>query len=186
MAEVDEDFESAAALEALYAVPDPCGYDDSREDEIRAARLLTQLPARAYRRTLEVGCGNGFLSVRLPGDEVHGCDVSRNALEWARKRAAARPDGDRFAFFEASVLGVDATRLGRFDLVVLADVLYGQYIGRAFSLVQERVIPLLEPGGILVSAHDDDRGRHRFSLTTLSLQLYQYRGATHRLEVFQR
>jgi SAM-dependent methyltransferase len=186
MADVDGDLEGAAALEALYAVPDPWGYDDSREDDIRAARLLTQLPPRAYGRTLDIGCGNGFLTVRLPGDEVHGCDVSRRALEWARERAAARPDGDRFAFFEGSVLGVETRRLGRFDLVVIADVLYGRYIGRAFSLVQERVIPLLRPGGILVSAHDDDRGRHRFSLTTLSLQLYEYRDATHRLEVFQR
>lgn len=180
------DLEPAASIDAQYAVPDPWDYDTTPDDEVRAARLLSHLPDRGYARTLDVGCGNGFLTVRLPGDEVVGCDISGKAVGWARERAAARDDADRFRFETASLFDLPSLALGRFDLVVITGVLYEQYVGRSFALVRLIVDDLLAEGGVLASVHIDDWFPHRFPYTTLRLSIDRYREYHHRLEIHQR
>jgi demethylmenaquinone methyltransferase/2-methoxy-6-polyprenyl-1,4-benzoquinol methylase len=65
--------------QGLYA-PVPKGWSEER-DELMAT--LEQLPAK---RTLDVGCGTGFVTGRLRG-EVTGVDQSEPMLELARRRA---------------------------------------------------------------------------------------------------
>ena len=64
--------------QGLYA-PVPSGWSEER-DELMAA--LEQLPPR---RTLDVACGTGFVTMRLPG-EVVGIDQSARMLDVATKR----------------------------------------------------------------------------------------------------
>jgi len=67
--------------------------------------------------------------------------------------------------------------------VVVTGVLYPQYVGRAYALVDAVVDRLLEPGGTLVSCHVDEWYRHRFPYSLIDACLYRYRDLTHRLEV---
>lgn len=172
-------------LEGFWAEPDPWGYDSTSDDELRVARLLSALPARPYERTLDIGCGNGFLTCRLPGREVVGLDVSANALGWARERADATGEPGRFSFREGSVLALDPAELGAFDLIVITGVLYPQYVGHAFSTVVEMVRGVAASGAICASVQIDEWFPSRFPFVTLTLSVDPYREYTHRLEVFE-
>lgn len=172
------------ALERFYAEPDPWQYEATPDDAARRERLLGLLPRRSYRRTLDVGAGNGFLSVDLPGETVTLCDLAERALHWARERAARRPDAARFRFVAASLFDLRPEVHGAFDLVVVTGVLYPQYLGGGYSLVDLLVDGLLEPGGVLVSCQIDEWYPHRFPYSLIDACLYRYRDRTHRLEVF--
>lgn len=178
------DTQSACDLDAHYSVEDPWDYDTTRDDKIRRERLLSLLPRRKFHRSLDIGCGNGFLTFSLPGDTVVGCDISAKAIEWAEKRAEARPDRDRFDLRVLSLFELPQASLGRFDLLVITGVLYRQYIGGAFSLVQMIVDDLLEENGVLISVHIDDWCRRIFPYTLLDMSYYSYREYIHRLEVY--
>ncbi len=178
--------ESAVELDRFYAVPDPWAYDDNSSDARRVAELRALLPRVQYKRVLDIGCGNAYLTSQLPGDHVLGCDVSSEAVHWAEQRVRARPDRDRFEFFRASLFELDSLGLGCFDLVVVTGVLYPQYVGRAYSLVNIIVSSLVRPDGILVSCHIEDWYDHRFPLTRVAQSRYPYREFEHLLEVFIR
>lgn len=176
--------QSAVELDAHYSTEDPWGYDTTDDDRLRRERLLSLLPGRDFGRTLDIGCGNGFVTLSLPGSVVVGCDVSPQAIGWARQRAQDRRDRDRFDFRALSLFELPRAAVGRFDLIVITGVLYPQYIGRAFSLVQLIVDDLLNEGGMLMSVHIGEWCRHWFPYTLLDMSLYSYREYTHRLEVY--
>jgi 2-polyprenyl-3-methyl-5-hydroxy-6-metoxy-1,4-benzoquinol methylase len=172
-------------LERIYGARDPYGYDEHPDDRRRVARLLAHLPRRPYPRTLDIGCGNGFLTVHLPGDEVVGADVSERAVAWARERAELQPERTP-RFVAASLFDLPRLGLGQFDLVVVTGVLYPQYIARATSVVTETLKTLLRPGGVLVTVHIDAWCDYRPPFTMLTASIDPYREHLHRLEVFQR
>lgn len=174
-----------AELEDFYATADPWAYDTTRDDAERAARVLSALPARPYRRTIDIGCGNGFLTVRLPGDQVLGVDLSERAVDWARQRAAREAPARDLRFEARSLFDLD-TKDGSFDLMVVTGVLYPQYIGKAGAVVTEILKALVRPGGVLVTVHIDAWARYRAPFTTLAVSVDPYREHFHRLEVFQR
>lgn len=176
--------QDAAELDEFYDKPDPWGYYMNAEDTRRRNELMALLPSRKWRRTLDIGCGNGFLTLELPGDDVLGVDLSEAAIEWARKAAATRSDSARFRFEVRSIFDLKPPDAGGFDLVTITGVLYPQYIGRAASVVSLIVDRLLAPGGILVTCHIDEWNPPRFPYVQLDTALYPYRGHTHRLEVF--
>lgn len=180
------DVQAAGELDTHYSVEDPWNYDGTPDDKRRRERLLSLLPRREYRRSLDIGCGNGFLTFSLPGDAVVGCDISEKAIRWAEKRAQARADRDRFDLRAISLFQLPLAKLDRFDLIVMTGVLYRQYIGEAFSLVRMIVDDLLEPNGVMVSVHIDEWCRHHFPYTLLDLSFYSYREYTHRVEVYSK
>jgi SAM-dependent methyltransferase len=173
-------------LDAFWRTEDPWQYRSTVDDRLRLAELKAALPRREYRRTLDVGCGDGFVTFELPGERVLGLDLSAEALAWARKAAAARPDGARFEFREASVFDLGSLALEPQDLVVITGVLYPQYIARGFAAIDATVQRLLAPGGILVSVHIGAWHPHGFGLTRLVQRRYAYRQYEHVLEVYQR
>jgi SAM-dependent methyltransferase len=178
--------QEVAALDDFYVVEDPWNYDATQADLTRVARLLAALPSRSYRRVLDIGCGNGFLTLQLPGAEIMGVDVSPRAVEWARKRAATRPDAERFIFEPCSIFDLDPARHGRFDLMIITGVLYPQYIGEGAALIRMVIDRLLEDGGILASVHIDDWCSWRFPYTLVYADLSPYRQYVHRLEIFEK
>lgn len=171
-------------LEALYELEDPWSCDATPDDDARVARLLSALPLRPPGRTLDVGCGNGFVTARLPGREIVGVDLSRNAVAHARRRVHSKP-GRFVTFLARSIFELRPEDLGQFDLVVITGVLYPQYVGRGFSVVTEVVQSLVAADAIVVSVHIDEWHAHRLPFTTLSISVDPYREFFHRLEVFQ-
>jgi 2-polyprenyl-3-methyl-5-hydroxy-6-metoxy-1,4-benzoquinol methylase len=80
--------------------------------------LAAQVPVAS---SLEIGCGEGELSIRLAhrGFRVRGCDISAEIVEEARRRAAAaRVDA---TFWAEAIEAIDETQAA--PLVVCCEVL---------------------------------------------------------------
>ena len=161
------------------------GDDTTPDDRARVARLRAALPRLDYERALDIGCGNGFVTVELPGREIVGVDLSERAVEYARERVKSTP-GRTFRFEARSLFDLRPEELGgTFDLIVITGVLYPQYIGGGFSVVAEILHRLASPRAIIASVHIDEWNAHRLPLTTLSIGVEPYREFFHRLEIFQ-
>ncbi|MGE0312628.1 MAG: trans-aconitate 2-methyltransferase [Lautropia sp.] len=166
-------------LERFYETEDPWGYESSPEDTRRREIVLSEIPARDYARVLDIGCGHGFVTSRLPGRDILGVDVSERAIEQARR--IARP-GLRFA--RCSLFELPALNEPPFDLVVITGVLYPQYIGASAPLVTRLIDAVLAREGILVSVHISAWTNIRFPWVRLSEHAYAYHDYVHRLEVY--
>jgi SAM-dependent methyltransferase len=171
-------------LEDFYVEDDPWGYLSHPGDAARVARLLAALPPLDYERTLDLGCGNGFVTACLPGHELVGVDLSERAIEHATRRVPSTP-GRRVSFVASSLFDLSAAEIGTFDLIVVTGLLYPQYIGESFSLVAEILRMLLRPDGIVASVHIDEWSAYELPLTRLFVSLDRYREFFHRLEIFQ-
>lgn len=99
-------------LEDWYSEKDRWGYFENPEDANRLKQILYLLGwgQKRYTRALDIGCGEGFITAHLPADEIHGLDLSDNAL----KR------------LPPSVNAVNSP-LGKYDLVISTGTLYKQY-----------------------------------------------------------
>lgn len=106
--------QSFAEIEDWYSKPDPWNYMHHPDDLVRKQEILAYLPEnKIYRRALDIGAGEGWITQDLPAKSKIGFEVSENA-------ASRMPSGV-----------VPITRPeeinGLFDLVVLCGVLYDQY-----------------------------------------------------------
>lgn len=101
--------------------PDPWKFAESEYEAEKYAATLEALPSPRYSRALEVGCSIGILTQALGDrcDYVVGVDVSVAAIDQARIRNADRPNIE----FEEMQFP-DNLPEGRFDLIVLSEVLY--------------------------------------------------------------
>lgn len=174
--------QSKEELEQFYDRPDPWNYSTNEADLARRARLLAAIPQREYRQVLDVGCGNGFVTSRLPGDAVIGIDLSVNAISYAMENANPRTTYRQMSLFDIPQAGWS----GIFDLVVITGVLYDQYIGQGRLLASTIIDDVLAPGGHVVSAHILEWYRPLFPYTTVSREYYQYKEYTHVLEVYEK
>ena len=113
-------------------------------------------PDRTRPRVLDVGCGTGLLRARLEGTSVGeyvGVDLSPTAVEVAERR---RLPGSTFVAGDVATLD-----LGRFDVVVLNEMLY--YV-EDVELFLARLGQRLEPSGLLLVSmwrHPGDRSLWR-------------------------
>jgi len=125
-----------------------------------ASAPLARLAAEARGpRVLEVGCGHGLLCALVadawPDAEVVGVDVDARKIAWARASVGRLP---RARFELGPAQGLLPAEAGRFDSVLVADVLY------LLPLAEQRALlatcrRLLRPGGRLVLKEaEDDRG----------------------------
>jgi SAM-dependent methyltransferase len=178
--------QSAGDLDAHYREADPWGYRSNADDIRRRQELLGALPRRPFERVLDIGCGNGFVTLALPGQKVVGVDISKEALRWASLASAEEPNPGRFEFLHMSILEPEFERLGRFDLIVVTGVLYPQYVGGALSVVRENIDKALQPEAIIASCHIREWVTCRLPYSLLDVTLYPYRGRTHQLEIYRR
>lgn len=137
-------------FEALYrADPDPWRFRTSEYEREKYAATLQALTRPRYGRALEVGCSIGVFTAQLAPrcDALLAIDGSATALDAARVACAALPG----ARFEVRLVP-DAFPEGRFDLIVLSEVLY--YLHPVdLDRVAARCLEALEPGGDLVLCH---------------------------------
>jgi SAM-dependent methyltransferase len=136
-----------AWFEALYeADPDPWRFATSPYERGKYRATLTALPARRFRSALEVGCSVGVMTRLLARrcDRLLALDAAESALRHARRR-------------RRGLAGVTVARAtlpqewppGRFDLIVLSEVLY--FLSAAeVRRVAEATWRSLLPGGIAV------------------------------------
>jgi len=127
----------------LKAPPDPLRYDGHTSDPTEAAGKIAGLTPRD-KRVLDIGCGTGSLSrllVDLQGAKLVGIEPDLSRATIARNRGI---DARHGYFDEASVQG-----LGKFDVVVFADVLEHLPDPAAALRLTRQV---LDPGGIVIAS----------------------------------
>ena len=138
----------------LYArTADPWGLSTSAYEARKYALTVAALPHERYQRCFEPGCAIGVLTALLATrcDELVAWDGAPRALEQAR----ARVDEPGVAFALGRVPA--SWPRGRFDLVVVSELLY--FLGEADRAgVRDMVCESLLPDGHLVAVH----WRHEF------------------------
>ncbi|MDV5143433.1 methyltransferase domain-containing protein [Streptomyces sp. SBC-4] len=135
-----------AAVGASYAAHSRTARGRLRHDLVDL-RLRAELPAGPV-RVLDVGCGDGEMTIRLAaaGHHVTAADPSAEMLAVAARRLAARPElAERVRLLEARI---DDLPFGReeFDAVCCHGVL--MYLDESSSAVT-RLAGLVAPGGLL-------------------------------------
>jgi cyclopropane fatty-acyl-phospholipid synthase-like methyltransferase len=113
---------SAAHFQRIYdANPDPWGFGTRPYEQEKYRRTLQALGDRRFAAGLEVGCSIGFLTRMLAPhcDSLLGIDLVEQPLQAARARCADQRHV-RFQQVQVPKEWPD----GRFDLIVLSEVLY--------------------------------------------------------------
>lgn len=108
-------------FDTLYAAnPDPWRMETSAYEDAKYGATLAALPRERYAHAVEIGCAVGVLTARLAArcDDLLGIDVAQAALDRAAERCRGLP-----VRFERSMLP-DTPPVGRFDLIMLSEVLY--------------------------------------------------------------
>jgi SAM-dependent methyltransferase len=136
-----------AHFERIYATSDdPWHFRSSAYEREKYAATLAALPARRFSSGLEVGCSIGELTALLAPfcDSLLGIDIVAEPLAAARLRCAAMPHV-RFSQLCAPAAWPD----GRFDLVMLSEVLY--FLSSSdINRLAGRVCQTLAPGGVVL------------------------------------
>ncbi len=137
-----------ASLQELYrSMADDEYLDEQRGRRRTAKRLLELVGDRAPGRLLDVGCGHGLLldEARRRGYDVLGLELSARAVAYARDRL-------RLPVREVPLEALPSDQDGRWDVVVLADVL--EHLEDPAAAL-ERCHRLLAPGGALLLVTPD-------------------------------
>ena len=134
-------------FEALYSSSgDPWGFTDRWYEQRKRALTLALLPDARYGRAFEPGCSIGVLTRELAARcaDLLASDVAPVAVSAARERCADLPH----VRVEQGCLP-EAWPPGRFDLVVLSEVLY--YF--ALDQAQEIARSAMSTGDTVVAVH---------------------------------
>lgn len=97
-------------IEKFYEKKDPWAYTENPEDLKRKQKILEKLEGRHYKRALDIGGGEGWISKDLPADEIEVLEISDNAK-------SRLPEG---------VKGVSEAT-GKYDLIVGTGIMYHHY-----------------------------------------------------------
>ena len=110
-----------AQMNTKYAKVDPFGVKTDNADATRKAKILSviqdiisnQLNGVRFKRALDIGCGEGFITTDLPADEITGFDISDIALSRCPENMVVVDD--------------PANIKGKFDLVICTGSLVREY-----------------------------------------------------------
>jgi SAM-dependent methyltransferase len=140
---------SLTYFDAMYADPDPWGYESRWYEQRKYAVTLACLGQERYRNAFEPGCSIGVLTAHLAArcDRVLAADFHEGALRRARERLA------HCANVEIEVYEVPREwPTETFDLIVLSEVAYYRDVDAHGELI-DRVARSLAPGGEVVLVH---------------------------------
>lgn len=132
--------------------------------------IEAQVPASG--RVLEVGCGHGLLSLFLalssPQRSVSGVDIDEHKIALARRAVAHLRPGEADATF-ATVEPAGFAE-GRYDAIVIADVLY--LLGAAArQVLLQQCVDHLDDGGVLLVKETDRLPRWKGAITVAQERL---------------
>jgi 2-polyprenyl-3-methyl-5-hydroxy-6-metoxy-1,4-benzoquinol methylase len=162
---------------------DPWEYESSFDDLKRKKFLLECIPDWSFDKTLDIGCGNGFVTRDLPGEKIKGVDLSKKAIEFAQTDAKKRKI-ENIEYQVADIFDLNHVFDFQFNLIVITGVIYPQYIAESDRLIYIITDKLLAHGGILASVHIDEWYTSRFPYQLLRQKFYPYRHYQHRLEIY--
>ena len=175
--------QSQDELNQWYKNEDPWDYETTADDIKRRDMLLNTLPNRKFKNVLDIGCGHGYITRELPGENIIGIDLSQDAINQAKELSTKKGKNIRYLvgdFFDLP----NSLKNAKFDLIVVTGVLYPQYIGKSFSLSYLIIDELLEKNGILASVHINEWYSASFPYLKLEQKYYDYRTFTHDLQVY--
>lgn len=153
----------AEEFEERWAAGDPWAAD---EDEAAHARCkhdlqLAFLGDRRYGRVIEVGCGNGNLTVGLAAlaDGVLSIDIAPSAIARARQACAGM---SHVALREANAVTFDYEEEGPWDLITVVEAIYcfgWLYPMFDVAWMARQMVESLVPGGrlLLTNTYGADR-----------------------------
>lgn len=140
----------AGYFDDMYqAASDPWGFKDRWYEQRKYAISLAQLPSARYRSAFEPGCSIGVFTHLLARrcDALLSCDFAEAAVHAAAERTRDLP--------HVRVEQRDIPRqwpAGRFDLIVLSEILY--YFGdHDLEQALKYAVAALEPEGTLLAVH---------------------------------
>lgn len=137
-------------FDGIYAGhSDPWGFTTSAYEAAKYDATLAALSEETYADALEVGCSIGVLTRRLAErcTRLLALDVAETALAAARARCAACPN----VTFRRAMVPADWPP-GRFDLVVLSEVLYF-FTPADLDRLAAHLIGAVKPGGEVMLVH---------------------------------
>ena len=140
----------AGYFDGMYAAAaDPWGFEERWYERRKYAVALAMLPAERYRAAFEPGCSIGVFSQLLAPrcGTLLSCDLAAAAVSAASGRTAGLPH------VRVEQRDIPAQwPSGRFDLVVLSEILY--YFGdHDLAQVLKHAVDSLEPDGTLLAVH---------------------------------
>ena len=128
---------------------DPWGFQTSGYERDKYRDTVQALEGRRFARGVEVGCSIGELTAELAPlcDQLLGVDIAEAPLKTAAARNRATP---HVSFAQMSL--PNERPQGRFDLIVLSEVLY--YFARAdLERVAAWTCEALEQDGVVLAVH---------------------------------
>lgn len=131
-------------FDEMYASdPDPWRFRTSAYESAKYQASVAAIDQRRYRSGLEIGCSIGVLSAQIAPlcDTFLGLDISEQPLVAARMACAGWPAA-HFARMQVPQEWPE----GRFDLIVLSEVLYFLN-AEDIAATSDRVCASLLPGG---------------------------------------
>ncbi len=146
------------AMEGIYAGSDDPWGSASRDFlyQRRKYEVMASLipPGDRFGQALDVGCGVGGMTRHLAhrSDAVLGIDIAPTAVALAQ---TATQDLSNVAYECANLLDLPAAMDGKFDFIVISDVLYylSPLSDGLLKLIASRVSRLLAGGGICMLAN---------------------------------
>lgn len=91
-------------------------------------QFVKEIIPHSRQRILEIGCGNGYLSLELArdGHEVIGLDKSKEIIEMAERTRAAHPITPGFGklIYECADIGIWEAARGSFDIIIVNRTLH--------------------------------------------------------------
>lgn len=172
--------QSRAELDLFHTSEDPWSYENNKEDLDRKEILLSEIPIQNYKNVLDIGCGQGFITKDLPGENIWGVDVAQTAIDFAKKNIT----NNKFSFKQGSIFEIDKLFEIKFDLIVITGVLYPQYIGNSSSLVYLLIDKILEKNGTLISVHINEWYNCQFPYIRIRHTYYTYKEFIHNFEIY--
>lgn len=157
-------------LEEFYLTPDPWGYKSRADDVMRKKRILSAIPKLHYKSTLDIGCGEGFITTDLPGDKVLGIDLSDNAI-------SRTVETDRVTYLAEDINNFFTNK--KFDLVVCTGILYPHFVNERTI---KKIIDLTSK--VLVTCHAREIGDVDIPLKPKHHEAFEYDNLTEDLFVY--
>ncbi len=110
-------------------------------------------------RCLELGCGNGRISINMAkqGFDATGVDISQLYIEEARKKAEKM--GVKTCFAQGDIRKIDKIVHGKFDVVISIWTSIGFYDRRTDEIIFKKVARLLKKNGIFMILNTMSRER---------------------------
>lgn len=108
--------QSKQDLDTWYNAEDPWGYKTDPEDAYRKKQILDALnPHAPFKRALDIGAGEGFITGDLPAKTIEAIEISDNAAKRLPNnvKRVVNPEG-------------------KYDLIVCTGMLYDQYDHHTF------------------------------------------------------